>query len=60
LVDSGNKVVVIEHNVDIIKQSDWIIEVGPGAGKNGGEIIFTGTPYDSKNSNESIIGKFLN
>ncbi|MEN0110477.1 MAG: excinuclease ABC subunit A, partial [Planctomycetota bacterium] len=46
LVDLGNSVVVIEHNLDVIKQCDWLIEVGPEAGKHGGEIVAAGTPED--------------
>lgn len=46
LVDKGNTVVVIEHNLDVIKCADWIIDIGPGAGVEGGEIVFAGTPED--------------
>lgn len=48
LVDQGNSVLVIEHNIDIIKISDWVIELGPEGGKNGGEIVFEGTPEKLK------------
>lgn len=44
LVDKGNTVIVIEHNLDVIKSADYIIDMGPGGGKNGGNIIATGTP----------------
>ena len=44
LVDQGNTVVVIEHNIDVLKTTDWLIEVGPGAGKNGGRIVAEGNP----------------
>ncbi len=44
IVDSGNTLVVIEHNLDVIKQCDWIIDMGPGGGKHGGNVIFEGTP----------------
>ena len=44
LVDSGNTVLLIEHNLDIIKNSDWIIDLGPGAGDKGGHVVATGTP----------------
>lgn len=43
LVDSGNTVIIIEHNLDVIKQADWIIDIGPEGGKNGGKIVFQGT-----------------
>lgn len=52
LIDAGGSVVVIEHNLDIVKQSDYIIELGPSGGKNGGKILFTGAPQDlSKKKN---------
>ncbi len=46
LVDAGNTVVVVEHNIDVIKSADWIIDLGPDSGGNGGEIVFTGTPAE--------------
>ena len=46
LVEMGNSVVVIEHNLDVIKCADWIVDMGPGAGVNGGQVVFTGTPED--------------
>lgn len=46
LVDAGNTVVVVEHNVDVIKSADWIIDLGPDSGDKGGEIVFTGTPVE--------------
>lgn len=59
LVDSGNSVIVIEHNLDIIKNADWIIDLGPEGGKNGGRIIFEGTPAEIVHSKESLTGRFL-
>jgi excinuclease ABC subunit A len=59
LVSKGNTVCVIEHNLDVIKNSDWIIDLGPGGGDNGGEIIATGTPKDIKNNKSSVTGKYL-
>jgi len=59
LVDNGNTVIVIEHNLDVISQADWIIDVGPGAGHDGGNIIFEGTPMALKQSKTSVTGKFL-
>ena len=46
LVDSGNTVIIIEHNLDVIKQADWIIDIGPEGGKNGGKVVFQGTPKE--------------
>jgi excinuclease ABC A subunit len=59
LVDGGNTVVVIEHNVDVIRQADWIIDVGPEGGKRGGKILFEGTPSDLKSSKESLTAKYI-
>lgn len=59
LVDSGNSVIVIEHNLDVIKNADWVIDMGPEGGKNGGEIIFTGTPADLMNEAKSLTGQYL-
>jgi len=59
LVDAGNTVLVIEHNLDVIKTSDWIIDIGPGGGDKGGKIIATGTPEDVARNKESITGKYL-
>ena len=59
LRDNGNTVVVIEHNMDVIKSSDWIIDLGPEGGFNGGEIIATGTPEDLSKSKVSHTGKHL-
>ncbi len=59
IVDNGNSVIVIEHNTDVIKQSDWIIEMGPGGGENGGSLIAEGTPIEMTKNKNSIIGKYL-
>jgi excinuclease UvrABC ATPase subunit len=59
LVDKGNTVIVIEHNLDIIKNADWIIDIGPEGGKNGGHIVFEGTPADIINHEKSLTGKYL-
>jgi excinuclease ABC subunit A len=59
LVDAGNTVLVIEHNLDVIKQADWIIDLGPEGGEAGGEIIATGTPEDVAEVEESFTGAFL-
>ncbi len=59
LVDKGNTVVVIEHNLDVIKQADWIVEMGPRGGEEGGEILFTGTPNALANTSYTATGPFL-
>jgi len=59
LVDKGNSVIIIEHNLDIIKNSDWIIDIGPEGGAEGGEIIAEGTPEDIAQREHSYTGKFL-
>jgi excinuclease ABC subunit A len=59
LVDAGNTVLVIEHNLDVIKQADWIIDLGPEGGEAGGEIVATGTPEDVAEVEESFTGDFL-
>lgn len=59
LVDTGNTVVVIEHNLDIIKSTDHIIDIGPEGGKNGGKIIATGTPEEIASNKKSYTGKYL-
>lgn len=59
LVDSGNTVLVIEHNLDVIKTSDFILDVGPGGGNKGGKIIAKGTPEEVAANKESVTGQFL-
>ncbi|OON95431.1 MAG: excinuclease ABC subunit A [Epulopiscium sp. Nele67-Bin005] len=59
LVDTGNTVVVIEHNLDVIKTADYIIDLGPEGGVNGGEIVACGTPEEVSKINSSYTGKFL-
>ncbi len=59
LVEKGNTVIVIEHNLDIIKNADWIIDMGPEGGDGGGEIIAVGTPKDIANCDKSWTGKYL-
>ena len=58
-VDAGNTVVVIEHNLDVIKVADHIIDLGPEGGDGGGELVFAGTPEDCANCPESFTGQFL-
>ena len=59
LVDAGNTVVVIEHNMDVIKTADWLIDLGPEGGDGGGEVIATGTPEEIADIPESHTGRFL-
>ena len=59
LADNGNTVLIIEHNMDIIKCADWIIDLGPEGGDGGGEIIFKGTPEQIIKSKTSYTGKYL-
>jgi len=59
LVDSGNTVLVIEHNLDVIKQSDWIVDLGPEGGEAGGELVAAGTPEQVADVDESFTGQFL-
>jgi excinuclease ABC subunit A len=58
-VDAGNTVLVIEHNLDVIKQADWIVDLGPEGGEAGGEVIATGTPEQVAEVEESYTGQFL-
>jgi excinuclease ABC subunit A len=59
LVDGGNTMIVIEHNLDVIKQADWIIDLGPEGGEAGGEVIAVGSPEDVAEVEESWTGRFL-
>lgn len=59
MVENGNTLFIIEHNLDIIKSADYIIEMGPGAGEKGGKVIFTGTPQQMMQSKDSVTAKYL-
>ena len=59
LVDAGNTVLVIEHNLDVIKTADHLIDIGPEGGDGGGEIVITGTPEEVAQSDASWTGRFL-
>ena len=59
LVDTGNTVILIEHNLDVIKNSDWLLDLGPGAGDKGGELIATGTPEQMADNPKSFTGIYL-
>ena len=59
LVDRGNTVLIIEHNMDMIKSADWIIDMGPEGGKKGGHLLFQGTPEELTKVKDSETGRFL-
>jgi excinuclease ABC subunit A len=59
LVDQGNTVIVIEHNLEVIKTADWIVDIGPEGGDGGGEIIAAGTPEDVVRAKRSYTGQYL-
>ena len=59
LVDRGNTVVVIEHNLDVIKMADYIIDIGPEGGRNGGKVLSIGTPEEVAKSKKGFTPKFL-
>ena len=59
LVDEGNSLVVIEHNLDVVKVADYIVDLGPEGGRGGGEIVATGTPEEVAKNKKSITGQFL-
>ena len=59
LVSGGNSMIVIEHNLDVIKSADWIIDMGPEGGQGGGKVVATGTPEDVARNAKSDTGKFL-
>jgi len=59
LVDAGHTVLVIEHHLDVIKRADWVIDLGPGAGDQGGRIVAAGTPEDVAQIADSVTGRYL-
>src|SRR5215217_8190040 len=59
LIDQGNSIWVIEHNTDVIKSADWVIDLGPEAGEEGGGLVYSGIPSGLKNTRESYTGRFL-
>lgn len=59
LVDNGSSIIVVEHNLDVIAQSDYVIDMGPLGGKNGGKVVFQGTPKDLEKCSDSYTGKYL-
>jgi excinuclease UvrABC ATPase subunit len=59
LVDAGSSVIVIEHNLDVISRADWVIDLGPGAGHDGGTVVFEGPPAALAKAKNSLTGQFL-
>ncbi len=59
LVNQGHTLIVIEHNTDVIRNADWVIDLGPEAGIGGGELVFAGTPTDLKGAKGSVTGRFM-
>jgi excinuclease ABC subunit A len=59
LVDAGNTVIVVEHDMQVIAQSDWVIDIGPGAGEEGGKVIAQGRPHDVAKVKESKTAVYL-
>jgi excinuclease UvrABC ATPase subunit len=59
LVDGGNTAIVIEHNGDVIRRADWIIDLGPEGGSKGGRIVFAGKPSDLLHVRESLTSQYL-
>jgi excinuclease ABC subunit A len=59
LRDQGNTLIVIEHNLDVIKCADWIIDMGPGGGDSGGSVVAEGTPKEIAKAKGSLTGKYL-
>lgn len=59
LIEQGHSILVIEHNTDVIKSADWVIDLGPGAGDEGGNLVFAGKPADLKRCKASFTGKYL-
>jgi excinuclease ABC subunit A len=59
LLEHGNTIIVIEHNMDVIKCADWVIDIGPEGGDRGGNVVFEGLPEDLIKLKDSYTGKFL-
>jgi excinuclease UvrABC ATPase subunit len=59
IIDAGNTVVVIEHDLDVVQVADWVIDIGPGAGIAGGRVVFEGRPADLRKDKDSLTGRFL-
>ena len=59
MISRGNTVVVIEHNTDVMKMADYIIDIGPDGGTRGGEVVFTGTPLEMLQNGDTITARYL-
>jgi excinuclease UvrABC ATPase subunit len=59
LVDAGNTVIIIEHNLDVVRHADWIIDLGPEGGSKGGKLVFEGTPAQLAKHRTSITAKYV-
>jgi excinuclease ABC subunit A len=59
LIEQGHSIIVIEHNTDVIKSADWVIDLGPEAGEEGGNLVYTGIPSGLKKVKESYTGKYI-
>jgi excinuclease ABC subunit A len=59
LIEQGHSILVIEHNLDVVRSADWLIDLGPEAGDAGGNVVFAGKPADIKKSKQSITAQFL-
>jgi len=59
LIEIGHSILVIEHHTEVMKMADWIIDLGPGGGPQGGQVLFQGTPADLKNCPNSNTAKFI-
>jgi excinuclease ABC subunit A len=59
LIEQGHSIIVIEHNTDVIKSADWVIDLGPEAGDEGGSVVFAGTPANLKKSGMGFTARFL-
>jgi excinuclease ABC subunit A len=59
LIEKGHSILVIEHNLDLIKCADWIIDLGPEGGENGGKLLAVGTPEQIVKIKQSVTGKYL-
>jgi excinuclease ABC subunit A len=59
LIEAGHSIVVIEHHPDVMKMADWLIDLGPGGGPDGGQVVFEGLPYDLKSSTTSLTAKYI-
>ena len=59
LIERGHSILIIEHNLEVIKCADWVIDLGPGGGEQGGNLVFEGTPEELIKCDKSYTGKYL-